>query len=162
MKAVKHTFYFLLFTFYFFSCQPSPHYQKLVAIPQNAWAYNFRPKFTFEIKDTAAYYQPYFLIRHTNAYPYSNLWLWMNIKTPTDSPGKKFRVNIRLAEQSGKWLGRGMGEIWEQRLRLDVSDSLNFSIPGKYEITLEQNMRINPLPDVLHVGLRVEKIGTAQ
>jgi hypothetical protein len=50
-----------------------------------------------------------------------------------------------------------MGEIYEQRMPISLGDSVNLSRPGTYEVTLEQNMRINPLPDVLHVGLRVEK-----
>jgi gliding motility-associated lipoprotein GldH len=88
--------------------------------------------------------------------------MWVYIKTPGDSVIKKERVNIILAEATGKWLGRGMGEIWEQRMQLNLGDSINFYRKGTYEISLEQNMRINPLPDILHVGLRVEKIGTKQ
>jgi gliding motility-associated lipoprotein GldH len=137
---------------------PSPYFQKEVAIPKNLWAYTFKPKFTFNITDTTAGYQPYFLIRHTQAYPYSNLWLWMYVKTPGDSILKKSRVHIVLAEPGGKWLGRGMGEIYEQRLRFSLGDSINFRKAGTYEVSLEQNMRINPLPDILNVGLRVEKV----
>jgi hypothetical protein len=51
-----------------------------------------------------------------------------------------------------------MGEIYEQRMPISLGDSVNLSKPGTYTIEMEQNMRINPLPDVLHVGLRVEKV----
>ncbi len=139
------------------ACMPAPHYQKQEAIPQNAWAYNFRPTFTFDIKDSTAYYQPYFIIRHTQAYPYNNIWLWMYIKRPGDTVARKERINIVLAEANGKWLGKGMGEIYEQRMAISLGDSVNLSVPGTYEVTLEQNMRLNPLPDILNVGLRVEK-----
>lgn len=81
----------------------------------------------------------------------------MYIKTPGDTTATKARINIDLAEANGRWLGRGMGEIYEQRMPISLGDSVNLSRPGTYEVTLEQNMRINPLPDVLHVGLRVEK-----
>lgn len=70
---------------------------------------------------------------------------------------RKSRINIALSEQTGKWLGRGMGEIFEQRMRVSLSDSFNFSRKGTYKISLEQNMRINPLPEVLNVGFRLEK-----
>lgn len=149
----------LAVTSFFAACKmPAPQYQKEVSIPNGAWQYSFKPKFTFDITDTAAGYQPYFIIRHTQAYPYSNLWLWMYVKTPGDSIPKKARVHIVLAEASGKWLGRGMGEIWEQRLRFNLGDSIVFHKAGTYTVTLEQNMRINPLPDILNVGLRVEKV----
>ena len=153
------TFYFLLFTFYLLGCLPAPYFQKEEAIPQNAWAYNFKPSFTFEITDTTAAYQPYFLIRHTQAYPFCNVWVWVYVKTPGDSVVKKEHINITLAEPTGKWLGRGMGEIYEQRMPIDLSDSIRFNHKGTYIISFEQNMRVNPLPEVLNVGLRLEKTG---
>jgi gliding motility-associated lipoprotein GldH len=124
---------------------PSAYYQKQETIPKNEWTYNNKPSFTFEITDTTSDYRPFFLIQHTQAYPYNNLWLWMYVKAPGDSAVKK-------------WLGRGMGEIYEQRMAINLDDSLKFRKPGVYQVSLEQNMRINPLPEVLHVGLRVEKI----
>jgi gliding motility-associated lipoprotein GldH len=141
---------------FFQGCLPAPYYQKEEAIPQNAWKYSFKPTFTFEISDTVAAYQPYFIIQHTQAYPYSNIWMWVYIKTPGDTVAKKERVNVILAEQNGQWLGRGMGEIWEQRLRLNLGNT-SFNRKGEYKISFEQNMRVNPLPEILHVGIRLEK-----
>ena len=149
--------YLLFFTLCLAACLPAPYYQKEEPVPQNAWTYNFKPKFVIDITDTAASYQPYFLIQHTQAYPYNNLWMWIYIKAPGDSVIKKERVNIPLAESGGKWLGRGMGEIWEQRMAIDFGDSIKFNHKGTYEVSLEQNMRINPLPEILHVGFRLEK-----
>jgi len=140
-------------------CLPAPYYQKEEAVPQDAWAYSFKPSFEFNITDTTVGYQPYFLIRHTQAYPYSNLWVLLYIKTPGDSLIKVERVNVPLAENTGKWLGRGMGEIYEQRLPMNLGDSVNFNRKGTYTISLEQNMRINPLPEILNVGIRIEKTG---
>jgi len=142
----------------FAACMPAPPYQKEEAVPGNAWHYNFRPSFTFEITDSTATYQPYFIMRHTQAYPYNNLWMWLYIKTPGDSLSTKARININLAEAGGKWLGRGMGEIYEQRIPISLGDSVNLSKPGTYHVVMEQNMRVDPLPEVLHVGLRVEKV----
>ncbi len=139
-------------------CLPAPYFQKEEVVPKNEWTYNFKPSFTFDITDTNFIYQPYFLIRHTQAYPYSNLWVLLYIKAPGDTVAKKARVNITLAEPTGKWLGRGMGEIYEQQMALVLPDSLSIRRPGTYQVSMEQNMRINPLPDVLNVGLRVEKV----
>ena len=141
----------------FAGCLPAPWYQKEDAIPQNAWAYNFKPTFTFDITDSAITYQPYFIIRHTQAYPYSNLWILVHIQTPHDTVTKNARINIPLAETDGKWLGRGMGEIFEQRLKISFGDSIKFNRKGTYKISMEQNMRINPLPEIMNVGLRMEK-----
>ena len=51
-----------------------------------------------------------------------------------------------------------MGEIWEQRLLLNMDGApLHFSKPGLYHLQLRQLMRTNPLPDILSVGIRLEK-----
>ncbi|NDC40301.1 MAG: gliding motility lipoprotein GldH [Chitinophagia bacterium] len=138
-------------------CLPSPYFQKQEAIPNNAWNYNFKPVFRFNITDTSVSYRTYFIIQHTQAYPYCNLWLWLYIKTPGDSTIKRERLNLTMADATGRWLGRGMGAIYEERIGVNFGESVTFKRPGTYEIALEQNMRVNPLPEVLHVGLRVER-----
>lgn len=158
MYAYRKLIFVLMATWLLGACMPSPFYQANEPIPHNAWEYNYKPTFTFDITDTTAVYRTSFIIRHTQAYPYNNIWMWMRVKTPGDSVAKKFRVNVVLSEPSGKWLGRGMGEIYEQHMTVAMPDSVNYNKPGTYSIQLEQNMRINPLPDVLHVGVRVEKV----
>jgi len=140
------------------SCVSSPYYQKEYSVPKNAWDYQFKPSFKFDITDTTATYNLYFLVRHTEAYQFSNIWLQVYSKQPGDSTFIKSRIEVPLAEPSGKWLGRGMGEIWEQRMPITRNDNpMVFKKTGTYEIRFEQNMRINPLPEVLQIGLRVEK-----
>ena len=142
----------------FAGCLPSPYYQKQHALPNNEWHYKNKLPFKFEVTDTNTLYNMYFLIRHTEAYPYSNIWVWIYTKGPGDSTFARTRIEIPLAEPSGKWLGRGMGEIWEQRMPIThEGDKSILRKKGTWEIKLEQNMRVNPLPEVLQVGLRVEK-----
>lgn len=141
-------------------CMSSPYYQKQYAIPKQAWTYSYSPEFNIDITDTACYYDLHFIVRHTEAYPFSNIWLWVYVKQPRDTAFTQTRLELPLAETSGKWMGLGMGEIWEQRVRMTESgDASIFSRKGRYTIRLQQNMRINPLPDVLNIGLRVEKGG---
>lgn len=163
MRRIKSLYAFLTIAFIAVllnGCMPSPYYQKVYPLPKNEWKYENRLSFKFEIEDTAAMHNLYFIIRHTDAYPFSNIWLWIYTKQPGATTFKKSRMEIPLAETSGQWLGRGMGEIWEQRMPLTKDDkSLVFTKPGIYEIQLEQNMRINPLPEILQVGLRVANAG---
>lgn len=93
------------------SCVKSPYYQKEYTIPGYKWDYNNVPSFKFEISDTNAYYNLFFHIRHTEAYPYSNIWLLIYTKQPGDTTFTTARIEVPLAEPTGKWLGRGMGEI---------------------------------------------------
>ncbi|MCD6063428.1 MAG: gldH [Flavipsychrobacter sp.] len=139
-------------------CVPSPYYQKDHTIPGNQWSSQYKPSFKFEITDTMSAYNVYFIIRHTEAYSFSNIWMWVYTKQPGDSTFQRLRVEIPLAEPSGKWLGKGMGEIWEQRLPMTKDGApMVFNKAGIYEMQFEQNMRVNPLPEILQIGLRLEK-----
>jgi gliding motility-associated lipoprotein GldH len=143
-------------------CLDSPYYQKQASIPLYKWDYKFTPTFEFEVTDTTYLYNVYFIIRHTDAYPYANVWMNMYRKEPGDTTFTKQRINVQLAipagKNAGQWMGRGMGELWEQRLAIShPGDPEILSKKGKYVFRFEQNMRINPLPEILQVGLRVEK-----
>ncbi|MCB0699352.1 MAG: gliding motility lipoprotein GldH [Chitinophagaceae bacterium] len=140
------------------SCIKSPYYQKEYTIPNYKWDYNNPSSFKFEISDTNALYNLYFLVRHTEAYPYSNIWLMIYTKKPGDTTFTPSRIEVPLAEPTGKWLGRGMGEIWEQRMPISHDgDTAMLRKEGTWEIKFAQDMRMNPLPEVLQVGLRIEK-----
>lgn len=141
------------------SCLSSPYYQKNYSVPGNKWEYGFEPSFKFEVTDTNSLYNLHFLVRHTDAYPYSNIWLMIYTKKPGDTTFERTRIEVPLSEPSGKWLGRGMGEIWEHRMPIShEGDTVMLRKAGMWEIKFGHNMRINPLPEVLQVGLRVEKL----
>ncbi|MES2479151.1 MAG: gliding motility lipoprotein GldH [Bacteroidota bacterium] len=155
-------------------CVSSPYYQKTEAIPDNKWNIDFKPSFVVDIDDTGVYYNTSFIVRHTNNYAYSNIWINVWVKQPGQTGFVKTRVEIPLATAQGQWLGTAMGEIYEQRRmiilnhdEIPITDHLisisEESIPqlfrkkGRYEIRLEQNMREKALADLLHIGLRIEK-----
>lgn len=130
-------------------------YQKTEAIPDYNWTYDFKPAFDFNIEDTAARYNLFVTIRHTNKYPYNNVWLLIYSNYEGVKPKSK-RVELPLADKTGKWLGSGMGDIFEHRI--PIQQNARFDKAGTYHFALEQNMRINPLPHVMSIGIRIEKV----
>lgn len=138
------------------SCLRSNVFEKNVAIKNHRWSEKYTPAFTFEITDTVSDYSMSFNMRHTDAYPYSNIWL--NIKTafPGVDTTTEAKIEVPLADLEGKWLGRGMNEIWEHQMQ--IASPLKFSKTGTYTITLQQIMRSSILPEVMSVGIRLEKI----
>lgn len=147
------------------SCEPSSAvFQQQEAIPGTRWQASYKPVFYFDITDSLATYNLYFLIRHTEAYPFSNVWLRFSIKGPQDSVAKTQQIEIPLAQDNGKWYGRNMGEIWEQRMPIATEKGPNILFPnaGRYTIQLEHLMRTDPLPEVMNIGLRIEKRGVAR
>jgi gliding motility-associated lipoprotein GldH len=141
------------------SCRPSPQYQDHYNIPGGAWNAAYQPQFHFTITDTAAAYQLFLLIRHTDVYPFSNIWIAMDSKAPGDSTWGKTRVEVPLAAPTGQWLGRGAGELWEQRVPItSPTRPAFFAKKGTYTVRLTHEMRRNPLPEVLTIGFRLEKL----
>ena len=143
------------------ACEPPKLdvYEKNLEIPGHNWSSDYKPSFEVKIQpeDTAWLYNIYVNIRHTDAYPYSNIWLLIGTQYPGDSIPKEQRVELPLADVTGKWNGSGIDDIYEHRIF--IQQNATFNIPGTYKCSFEQNMRQNPLPHVMNVGLRVEKAG---
>lgn len=142
-----------------FACKPPTldTFEKNRDIPGSSWNVSYKPQYevTLADEDTAFFYNLYVTVRHKDAYPYNNLWLIVGTQLPGDSLSQSRRVELPLADSYGKWLGSGLDDIYEHRIPIQ----LNAILPraGTYRFTFEQNMRQDPLPDMLSVGLRVEK-----
>lgn len=161
----KYTLFLALAGLSLAGCEPSSAvFQQQEAIPGTRWQSAFKPVFYFDITDSLATYNLYFLIRHTEAYPFSNIWLRFSIKGPQDSVAKTQQLEIPLAQDNGRWYGRNMAEIWEQRMPIATEKGPNILFPnkGRYTIQFEHLMRTDPLPEVMNIGLRIEKRGRAK
>ena len=137
------------------SCTTADLYEKTVAIPEHEWKSDFKPEFEFSITDTNSLYQAFFVIRHTEQYNFKNIWVNYYFQPPADTLHKESR-EFQLATNEKGWLGTGMDDIYEQRVKLST-------YPGKlkagtYKFILENIMREDPLKHVLNVGIRVEKV----
>ena len=139
-------------------CLQSNIFEKNIAIPSHKWKASFKPIYEFEINDTVSSYTMYLTMRHTDAYPYSNIWLNVKTTNPSESEYQSVKIEIPLAQPDGKWLGRGMNEIWEHRMPMSRDGKpMHFSKKGVYKIQLEQIMRADPLLEVMSIGIRLEK-----
>jgi gliding motility-associated lipoprotein GldH len=138
------------------SCETINLFEKSVSIPGRAWDYSFKPEINFDIQDTSSYYQIYFLIRHTDAYGFNNIWIKANSRQPGDSSFNSQRFDCPLATND-RWTGSAMDDIYEHRILL-YNQPVKFRRSGTYTVQLEQVMRENPLRHVLNAGIRVEKM----
>ena len=156
MSSIKNVFLFLIPAILCLaSCNPIGVYEKNTSFKNQEWAANDKRSFNFHITDTAAAYNIYLILRHTDAYNYNNIWMKFSRKGPDTSYAQQ--VDLRLANNNQGWLGTGMDDIWEQRIPI-TQGAAQFRRSGDYEFTLEQVMRQDPLRHVMNVGLRVEKV----
>ncbi len=138
------------------SCQTNMVFDDNEEITSYVWDSKVKPTFTFEIKDTSMLYNIYINVRHVDYYRFNNVWLNVAATFPDGSRQVK-RVDIPLADESGKWHGEGLGDIWDYRHL--IQQGAFFNKPGKYTFSLEHLMRQDPLPGIMSVGLRVENTG---
>lgn len=139
----------------FAACGTIDVFEKNVSIPGQAWSSSFQPVIDFEITDTAALYNIFVVVRHTDAYRYNNLWVNLYTKIPNDTLRKQ-RLDLRLATDEKGWLSSGMDDVFEHRIRITAAPR-QLNRKGLYEFRLENIMREDPLQHVMNVGIRVEK-----
>ncbi len=152
---MKSCFLFLLLSFLLASCGTLDVFEKAVTFNKHEWKTSEKPSFTFTIKDTSALYNIFVVIRHDDAYHYNNLWLNVGTQAPKDTIVSQ-QMEITLANNTKGWLGSGIDDVFEQRIKITRSP-----IPlkqGDYHFTLQHIMREDPLPFVLSAGIRVEKV----
>jgi gliding motility-associated lipoprotein GldH len=137
------------------SCNKLDNFERTVFFPEHQWSGKNQPSFQFEIKDTVSKYNIYVVIRHEDAYHYNNLWINVITKAPNENPITQ-KVNLQLANNSTGWLGSGMDDVFDHRIRITNSPILLKK--GVYQFSLQQIMREDPLPAILNAGIRVEKI----
>lgn len=138
--------------FVLFSCTQTNVFENNASIPGYQWKSSFAVKGSFIIKDSVAAHKTYIVLRHTDAYKYSNIWLNIGLQAPGDTM-QYSKINIELGTDAGGWYGTGMNDIWEMRQLV----LLPIKKTGTYNYNITQIMRDDPLPAVLSAGLRVEK-----
>ena len=138
------------------ACTQLDIFEKNKPIPNNQWAYGFKPSFDFDILDTSRGYNVFIVLRHTDAYRYNNLWVNVGTQSPKNTIRYQ-KFELQLGSDAKGWEGTGMDDIWEVR-KMITNGPVHFNKKGTYHFSIGKIMRENPLPNILSVGIRVEKI----
>lgn len=158
ISALKRIHPLLYLSLLFLSaCGNIEVFEKDVVIPGQAWKSDFKPVIEFNITDTVSLYDIKVVLRHTDAYSYKNIWMNISVQAPGGDSLFNNRMNLLLADDKQGWLGKGMDDIFENRVSLE-RQARRFSKTGTYRFTLQQIMREDPLNHVLNVGIRVDRV----
>ena len=151
MKRRRSKAVVLLSLAFLISCESAPTFEKSYVFENKEWKQDIKPSFTVDIKDASKDYDFVLTLRTTTEYKYSNLWVYMNTKTPN---GEKARepFELKITNPDGSWIGKKTGTI--------VENSLNFKrrklpLKGKYTFILEQGITDSKINQVLDIGLVV-------
>jgi gliding motility-associated lipoprotein GldH len=130
-------------------------YEQYIEVENGVWKKENLAKFTVEVVDTINAHNLYINVRNKGNYQFSNLYLFVTIQGP-DGGSSTDTVNCVLADKRGKWLGKGIGDLWD--LRLPYIGGFKFAQSGKYIFTYEQAMRVeNGVEGITDLGLRIER-----
>ncbi|MBU0489886.1 MAG: gliding motility lipoprotein GldH [Bacteroidetes bacterium] len=136
------------------SCDPSKVFEQNIRIPESGWNKDSLIQIEALISDTVSPHNVYINVRNTGEYGYQFLYLFLT----TVMPEGKFSVDTlacRLANEDGKWLGSGIGDIYDNQILL--MKNVRFNSSGKYIFEFQQGMRHDVLKDIIDVGIRIEK-----
>ena len=153
---MRRVVFFITTLFILSSCTKNNVYENNRLIHSTNWKASDTLSYNVNISDTSSLYNLFITIRHTEDYPYRNIWLLIYTKFPDGKTLNK-RTELTLADEDGKWQGQGVNNIWDDRILLQ--NDAYFNKAGQYSFALEQDMRQNPLPGIMAVGLRIENTG---
>jgi gliding motility-associated lipoprotein GldH len=157
MKPNKFIWLCLLIVLTQTACDKARVFEENVNIPDNVWNRNNKVRFDVAVDDLSAKYNFYINVRNAGNYPYSNLFIFMDTKYP-DGFVSRDTLECILADESGTWLGDGSGDIFDNQIMFRKNFSMKQK--GNYVFVLEQGMRVENLPLIMDVGIRLEKAGT--
>jgi len=138
----------------FSGCKKNIIFYKFEKIPPKNWDKNNFIIFKPTINDTLSVVNISILIRHNNSYPNQNLFLFVKTISPLGFYVKD-TVLINLADDKGKWYGKGFANIWTHEIL--YKKNVKFPFQGIYTFQIEQAMRNNPLPGIVNIGIKISK-----
>lgn len=144
-----------LLSCFLFSCGKGKVFSEYKSIDADkGWKKEDKITFEVNIEDVASFYNAYVNVRHADAYPFRNLYVFLTTEYP-DGRMEKDTLECVLADEKNHWKGEGAGDLWDNSILLQ--SNMRFPAPGKYKFTYEHGMRIDPVPLILDMGLTIEK-----
>ena len=132
------------------ACKNKSAYLHFETLPTEGWHQDSVLRYVLTTEDSQGVYDLMFHIRHTPAYPYQNMWLFV---TRTSGEVRQTdTLELYLADGRGAWLGNGrnglitMPVIYDEQVRLG-GDTMT--------ITIQHGMRDSMLRGVQDVGVEL-------
>ena len=131
------------------ACKNKPVYMHFETLPTEGWHADSLCTFTWAPENTTNTYQILFHLRHTNAYPYQNLWLFVTRNEGNRSVSDT--LEIYLADDRGTWLGNGRNGL----ISMPVLYDDNYRPHDTLTLSICQGMRDTMLRGVRDVGVEI-------
>ncbi len=123
-------------------------YSRFYDIPDRSWGYYNHLLFDICPEDSVVAGRLDLVVRHTNDYPFSNLY----VEVTTEAAGQPTRcdtVSVELADVYGNWLGSGLGTSFQRSVTLDP----HFVIADSARVRVRHVMRLDPVAELEQIGV---------
>lgn len=154
-----YLFLIIVVVFLFEACSDNhQYYYHSHDLPQG-WHKDKLLSFTLPELDSLKSYGLQFVLRNTEEYPYSNIFLITTLQAPN---GKAYidTLEYTMATAQGEWLGKGITGVKESLLW--YKDHYQFKEEGKYILSVRQAMRhpnriegLTKLVGITDFGIRI-------
>ncbi len=131
------------------------------AMPLERWDASKKVRFEMPQLDSVQHYNLHLNVRNTNAYPFSNIFLIVELEYPFGKT-KVDTLEYKMANPDGTWLGTGIGSVKENTLV--YLENFNFNEAGTYTLSVSQAVRnngdtqgVSQLEGITDVGYSIEK-----
>lgn len=136
------------------ACDSKGVFDSYATIPDKGWDKDSMAVFRVKIKDIDKHYHLSVNVRNEGDYQNQNLFLFIDVKGP-NGKGERDTVNLILADQSGRWLGKGWGNYYQYSQLF--KRGVKFPEKGEYTFMIIHGMRSDVIEGIRDIGLRVEK-----
>jgi gliding motility-associated lipoprotein GldH len=152
-KKTRLVLVFILVLIIVLACDKKRVYDNVISLPSKGWETTNLIKFDIPVTDITKAYDIFIHFRNNGSYQYSNIWLFIETVSPNDN-SLRDTFEIRLADDSGRWLGKGIGDINE--MLVPYKQNILFPNRGVYLVTIQQAMREQTLEHVFDIGIRLQ------
>ena len=135
------------------SCHEVEVMEKAANIPQHAWVKTQSAIVELDVKDSALY-DLYILVRHSQKFPFTHLITLLSIQ---DTAGKQLGImdlTLPLTKSDGYWSGVNIDDLYDHRIKINNPVFLK---SGKLRFIFRHEMKENPLPFILNIGVAISK-----
>lgn len=143
------------------SCGKPTLYSDYHSVSPFGWEADSSLSYRFAVTDTLTPCDLIISVRHTQNYPFQNMWLFLEWDSDSLSSAshpiflpQRDTIEFYLADQRGRWLGNGFGQLREMPVL--YAQSIIFPHAGNYLFRIRHGMRDNSLRGISDVGLQIE------
>ena len=133
---------FVFFMVGVLSCDNNTVFEKNLPLYDLKWEAKSPIEFNVEISDTVNPHNVYINIRNSSKYDNMNLFLFVHTTSPAGAELQD-TFECTLADDRGKWLGSGWGDIYDNSFI--YKKQVRFPVQGEYSFKITQAMRTEVL-----------------